>query len=595
MKKTGALLLILILSISFVIAQNETNTTDTTPTTTQDTNKIDRGYFCLESKVKGTCSSLTTEEIAFTLLASPNSATTTECKNALIDKRSASNNCWPKASCTIKDTALAILALNNLGEDTAQAEAWLVSKTLTPTDLIWYLQQDSNVATQCKISAQGDENTINIKENKKIEGSAGSCFSLARSDFWLEINNNCYNTEFSVSCKDEFIASLLYSNQNSDTYYVLSNTKSAPGSGKVIFEVTAKCFGINSCNYEETVWTTLALLKKGYDIEEYIPYVVAMADSNKRYLPNAFIYMITNYKDYGTRLIEDKGFGDYWQAPSSSQSKFYDTAIALTALKSSSAEEVEKSKTGILFDQPQQGCWNNDIQDTAMILWALTDRAPSQGTGTTYCSEANYFCIPTAECPANEQFENYFCSGLSIICCMSENLQTCSEYEGQECASDKRCSGNERRASDTDNCCLSSCVDRVDTTGCEAMGYICRAECSANQESIDYECDTGICCRTKTTPQKGSIWIWILIIAIILVLAAIAYVMRDKLKLFFFKLKTKFKKEKPGPAPSQTQPPRPGFPPVRRIPQRRAPLRQPPRAGNTPIDNVFKKLKQMSS
>ncbi len=594
MKKVGVLLFILILS-SFAVAQNDTNVT-TEPSITQDTDKIEKAYICLESKVKGSCSSLTTEEIAFTILSSPDSAIITECKNALLNRKT-SSGCWSSSSgesCSIKDTSLAVLALNPLGEDTSSAESWLLEQTETPKELEWYLQQDSESATQCILSAQGDENTININENKKISGSPGDCFSLARANFWLRVNENCYNIDFSITCRDKFIASLLYKNRNSDIYFVLSETQAKPATEKAFFEVISKCFGINNCNYEETVWATLALQKTNHKISEYIPYIVAMGDSNKKYLPNAFIFMLTNYADYGSRLIEEKGLGDYWQVDGSSHSKFYNTAMALSALKKSTAEQVADSKLGILFDQPANGCWNDDIQDTAMILWALTDHSPSlPGTGTTYCPD-NHFCIPTAECPTNEQFPNYFCPGLGTTCCMNENLKSCTEYGGEECASDERCRGNSRRATDTEDCCIGECVAKTTGTGCEAMGFVCRTDCANNQELMNYTCDAGlVCCRTKTTPEEGlSIWIWILIILIILVLAAIGYIKRDKLRLFFFQIKSKFKKDKTPPS-TPSQPPRPGFPPIRRAPQQRPPIRQLSGAPK-PIDDVFKKLKEMT-
>ena len=77
MKKSvlfGVLIILLILNVSFIIAQeNET--------------KVDNAYECLEGKVEGRCSSLSSEERIFSLLAIG------ECEEEIIsdEKKSLSN------------------------------------------------------------------------------------------------------------------------------------------------------------------------------------------------------------------------------------------------------------------------------------------------------------------------------------------------------------------------------------------------------------------------------------------------------------------------------------------------------------------------
>jgi hypothetical protein len=583
-------------------SDDSSSTTTTTPQ--QDPLDIEKGYDCLEEKAVD-CSGLTTQEIAYTILATPDNIFDT-CVTEL-ENQMESNN-WGN----VRDTALAILALDHAGKDTEASELWLLDQSRTPTELVWYLQQDSNEAVECNIGYQTNDYSVSIGTNKKIDADAGTCLTRAQSNFWLEINPNCYDEEFNVICSKDFIATLLYKNRNSPTIYPIQGTEDAPAYGSIKLKVNSKCFGTTSCEYEATAWATKALLEKGYNVEEFIPYVVAMAESNKQYLPNSFIYMTTGYEDYASQLIADQKLGDYWEAPSSAYNRYYDTSLALIALgSSSSGEKITNARGGLLLKQGANGCWQNSIRDTAIVLWALEGRAgrsPSGG-GVTRCADADYFCIPSNDCPsAQDVGNNFFCGISGKTCCMTENLQSCSVYGGEECDSGLICTGNERRATDTDDCCTGSCIERSDTTECEDEYLYCKDSCSDSQESADYACDGGqVCCAPKDTPDSkgGSTWwIWILIILILAVLGAIAWVKREALKLQWFKLKSKFKKDKgkrgppsapQGPRPGM--PPRPGFPPVRRMPMRRAPIPQRRRRydrRDPHMNATFKKLRDMS-
>ena len=585
----------------FIIETIE-ETTDTT-TSQQDSTKTEDGFKCLEEKAKD-CSALSNQEIALTILATPDNIFD-DCVDELKSRKKSNN--WGN----IKDTSLAILALKHAGEDTEPSEDWLIAQNKTPTDLIWYLQQDSNEETECHIGYNSDGHIINVGQNKKIDSNAGPCLTRAQSNFWLEVSPNCFDKEFLVECNKDFIATLLYKNKQSSTIYILDGTESSPAFGSIKLSVKSKCFGAGSCDYESTAWATVALIETRHNVEEYIPYIIAMSDTNERYLPNAFIYILTNYEDYATKLVANQKLGNYWEAKQSANNKFYDTSLALIALGSSSSEQITKAKDWLLFSQGSNGCWNNNIKDTAIVLWALTGRAgrTSGGSGgVTYCSEANYFCIPSADCPGSEDVgNNYFCPSLSDTCCTNENLKMCSEYGGEQCSTDKVCVGNSRKATDAldSTCCTGTCQDRPTESECEANFYTCMDSCSDFQEPVaSYSCEgAGVCCRTKTSDDGGSMWwIWILIILILAVLVAIGYIFREKLRLYWFQIITRFKKDKrkgkgsisPG-RPGPRGPPRPGFPPVRRASPPVAPMRR--RSydrRDTAMSETFKKLRDMS-
>jgi hypothetical protein len=609
MKKIGASLILLLLVFSFVplaFADNHTTNTSTTTTTSSsdddqsEKEKIDEGFECLEDKVDD-CSGLTNQEIALTIMATPKDEVFDDCVEEL-EGRKASNH-WGN----VRDTALAVIALQHAGKDTEEAEEWLLSKARIPTDLIWYIEQDSDGETECNIQYTSNDHTINIGENKKIDRNAGTCLTRARSNFWLEVSNSCYDEEFKMACNKDFLATLLYENKNYPTVYVLEGTQRATGlSGTVTLQINSKCVGDSSCDYEATVWTTLALLETGHDVKDFIPYIVAMAESNQRYLPNAFIYPITDYEDYASKLIQEQSTGFFWLADNSAYNKFYDSSLALLSLTSSSSEQVSKARDWLLYPstQAQNGCWGNSIRDTAIVLWALTGRSgrSSGGGGVTYCSEANYFCIHDSECPSDQELSNYFCSGSGKTCCRTENLLSCSEYGGQTCESGKVCTGNEKKALDTGACCVGECIERGSSfSECEDLFHTCKTSCSDNQEEVDYSCDgQGVCCKPKTASEPSYWWIWLLLILILIVLGVIGWIYREKLKVLLFKLKTKFKKDKGrkgGAAPLRPRPgmpPRPGFPPIRRA----APVGAPRKRGydrrDKEMSDTFRKLREMS-
>jgi hypothetical protein len=86
-----------------------------------------------------------------TILASPSNAVAKSCVERLETFKK--TNCFGTGSgCDIKETAMAILALEHTGATTTPYEDWLLNKTMTATNIIWYLEQDSTVRTTCEIN-----------------------------------------------------------------------------------------------------------------------------------------------------------------------------------------------------------------------------------------------------------------------------------------------------------------------------------------------------------------------------------------------------------------------------------------------------------
>lgn len=587
MNKGGALIslvLCLIVFTSLVLAANETtngsiNTTTSTASTTTSLNgtRIDNAFTCLTNQVKSDCSGTNRiQDIALTILASP-STVTQKCYDKLLSLKR--TDCFGDSACNVRDTALAILAINHVGQDTKPYENWLKNHTRTAEDLIWYLEQDSIGKTGCKISYNSGEYTFNVLENKKIDSTAGNCLGLAQSNYWFQIAPNCYNTKFTIVCDINFIATLLYKQPSSSTLYVLSDTKSAQASQPIELTVKSLCFGDGSCNYEASAWAAIALDKTGNDIQDYIPYLIAGEEANQKYLPAAFLQILKDFSEYGTKLIQQQKLNS-WEAENTAYNKYYDSGLALLALSTSNQQKVEDAKRWLLnIAQDTNGCWNNNnIRDTAMILWALEGRRGiviGPNIPLTDCNSAGFFCIASDKCPSAELLPNYNCGALGKKCCKYENLESCDAMGGFECANGKVCNGEEKRASDSQKCCLGECAEPQEISECETAGGFCRTSCSSTQTQIDTAncAESGVCCKTNTAiiEKKSYWWIWILLILIILVILAIVF--KDKLKVWWYKIKSGFKEDRGSSSRSGGFPPMGPYSSEKQVPPQRMQVR----------------------
>lgn len=585
------------------------------------TSYADRGFMCLVDKVKDDCSGAkTVEEAAFTVLSSaPNVSKSCLAKLKSFEKN---GNCFGSTSdCSIRDTALVILAYNHVGEESTKYVDWLKNQTIIASDLIWYLQQNSDGETECEASYDGDQHKFTASENKKLSGSAGPCLDLTYAKYWFLVNPNCYGKNISIACTKNFMLSLMYKEPiSSGPLYVLSEPKEGPANSQINIFIKSICFGKGQCSYEDTAWAVLALKKSGINIDDYLPYLISSSELNSQFLPNAFLNMIVSFSEFGSKLIAEQESG-YWEASYSAHNRYYDTALALLSLEKSNQEQVESARRWLQnLGQGPDGCWNSgSITETAFALWALEHKPSSISPNTPTvnplpeCAASNFFCVPSSNCDSTEKLNNYVCGSISESCCkIDKSLErTCSDIGGITCSSGTECSKLTEQTKDTNNCCTGTCeaIPSSTETQCSANGGTCKSKCIGTQEETDFECgDSGICCVAKKSepkPEKKSLWWLWLILIILIILIIMAILKRDKIKTWVYKKKSGFKDEdssdlgKGGPSyPSspgmqRRGPPvrplptmnRPGYPPVNRPmgPQ------SPPRLQGPPVGGVANK------
>lgn len=585
MKKRGVILgiFLILISMSFILAQENVSVNDSSA-------KVKNAYDCLKGEVTGKCSSLSSlDDKIFSLLAIG------ECQTEVIAaSQGGLKEYWP-SSTPLKTTAQAILALTRVSIDTTNAEKWLISQNISPANVDWYLQIESLEETGCKISYDGADYNININVDKKINQGAGACLKLSSDGFWLRVEPTCYGKEFKTSCDKSFQTSMVFKRQTSNILHLSGRTNPASSSGTTTEVVKSACFkGTGTgCDYEGSLWATFALKQKNYDIKPYLPYLITLAEENKRFLPEAFLYALTGSDEYRNNVLSKQKAGQYWQE---ADDKFYDTALALFPL---SGESLQKTNTQnwLLEIQSSNGCLPTTIRNSAFLLTSLW---PGTVSANVPSCTGHGFCMSTATCQTNNGsvLPGYDC-GMLVCCDRDLPSRTCSDQGGSICNSDEVCAGADSTtvpASDIsetydESCCvIGTCQQKSTTTqsDCEVQGGICRYSCYDEEEEGNYVCaDTlDYCCFEKKS--SGSLWwIWVLIILIILALVGILF--RKKIQGFI-------KKGSPSPGP------RPGIHPMmekRVIPRRILPptaTRPPTHApGKQPgeLDSVLKKLKEL--
>ena len=573
------LCLFLVLSLSLIAAQNET-----------EQGKVDKAYQCLTDKVSGKCSSLSSEEKAFSALATGN------CRSDLPGDS--------KFKTDVKYTSQAILAMDG----NSDGEAWLVSRNATPTELVWFLEIEASEPASCSVQYSGQSYTVNIDENKKLSSNAGSCLVLAQDNYWLRVSPLCYGIEFSVSCNQNFLTTLLFKKSTSLTIYVSKKTSSAASGGTTKEKVESYCFAQgSSCNYEASLWAALVLDSRGKDVSAYLPYLITLADENQRFLPEAFLYALTANTEFKVSLLSKQKSSQWWME---SGDKFYDTALALYPLQSETPQEKTNAKTWLLDVQDVNGCWENNIRNTAFILASIWPKQIGGGAGGTElpnCEDSGYYCTTTAACEG-EILSEFDCPSLYKCCTNPAVIETCSEIGGDICSSNQRCTGGTSLdASDLGTgeiCCVGgSCNTGQEISDCEFNSGICRTGgCADNEQEALYSCNIGgdICCVQKTG-GKSYWWIWVLLILIILIVLGIIF--RNRLRMFWFRMKSG---GKPTPGPPRYPPyPPAGYqrPLMQRVPERRIlmPIQQSLRrpvamvksGAQKELDEVLRKLKEM--
>jgi hypothetical protein len=602
------MLIILASFASFVVAEGNSST-NTTSTSADD---ISPSYGCLEGKVINK-TGLSLQEAVFSVLAIGDKGNLLD---IISDYKKSGESCWPKSGCTVKDTAQVVLAYNRVGKSTGDIVSWLKSKEIAATELSWYIEIDltGRDSGSCTVKYGSTSGTVNIGSDMKVDVSGGISNCLYSSGYWLGVKSSCIDKNYTISCNKDFITTLLYQRSGQDTVYVSSDTHSAASLGQTEETISAKCLKSGSvCDYEGTLWAALAFQTIGEDVSKYMPYLMALAEDNERYFPSSFIYLIAGGSEQYAKIIANQKQGKFWETTGGD--RFYDTSLGMLALSGSGFSEFENARSYLISVRSRDGCWNNNIRDTAFILysgwWKKVGTAePSESPD---CLASGKYCTGSYECINSGGLVSYAfsCSGVNVCCSINPLTQTCDSIGGKVCASDETCSGDSAPSVDG-SCCTGTCNVVQDYTCEQGVNMYCRSLCNDGETQLNGEtCESGVCCKVNSGGGGGGMnWALILIIAILIVLVIIAILMRDKIRLAWYKYKGKAKTSpvnKPSQPPVGFRPMPPRIMPMRPMPgpmQRVMPLQRRPNATPAPkkeasvkdaeMEETLRKLREMS-
>jgi len=596
-----SLILITCLSVSVLAADATGNVSET--------DKVANGYKCLENTVANK-TTISLEEAIFTTLALGNN--NKKAIDTIAGEKSATEDCWPKAKCALRETALVALAYDKAGKDNSKILTWISSKNATPTELNWYLQIDTDeqAAAECTVSYDTTAAKINVLEDMTLDSSnLGNCLEIDNL-YRLRIKDNCVTKNFDISCDKGFTTSLLYQKKSdaNGVVFVTSTTQSGASGGTTSHSISAKCIKVdNSCNYEGNLWAALALNKNG-KAERLVPFLIALADDNTKYFPSTFLYILTAGDASYNNIAQSQTKDGYWEVTASPYKRYYDSALAMLALGSGKVE-TDSAKAYFLSVQGANGCWNNNnIRSTAFVLYAGWPRsvAASGATPSQDCASAGNFCEITADCTAanGTLIVDKTCTNWRESCCSVDvQLPSCPAAGGNICDYGEICDGNEVPSQEGGKCCIGTCsipIPPIQET-CSDVEGTCRTSCDDNEEA-DYaqNCTstTEICCVAK----KGGIsWIWIILLVILVALVAVGIIYRDKLRLWYYKFKGRAKAvtvARPA-APAGARGPIVSGGMIQRVPPispaaARRPLGRPLSARDKEMEETLKKLKEIS-
>ena len=586
--------------------------------------KIDNAFKCLEKEISAK-DSFSLQEAVFGTLALVSDK---KLEKTIEDEKKSGDACWPKNGCNIKETAQVMLAYDRAGKSTKEIKEWLLKKSFSVKDLVWYLEidTDSHTASECTIKYESHSSKISIKDDMTLAGSSG-CFEIAYGGYWLKIKESCLDKEFEISCDDgssgNFVTTLAYQRKAGDsTVYVSSETHSSAKGGTTTEKVSSKCFGTSKCDYEGTLWAALAFEYIGENTRDYIPYLSTLAEDNQKYLPPAFLTYLTGSEQEYAKLIEKQKTAGYWNAVSSPYSKFYDTALALFVL--GDREESNAAKEYLLGAQTKEGCWNNNnIKDTGFVLfggWAKEGR--KSDPGKLYCTQSNYYCEAKLDCLGNSGnvIEGYLCDGPKICCSKKVVLPSCKEKGGIICSSGQDCTDNKLEPSSDGQCCMGgACVVPPEIKNpCEDVrGGECKVSCDNDESPVSESCpdSADVCCVEgggSPPTEESSYLIWIIILGILIILVVLGIINRHKIQMWWMSRKKSGRGGAPAGPPGRGMRPGPFGPGpgmMRQMPLRYGPpgQRGPVMAGPAPrvtrgakspqdkeMEETMRKLKEMS-
>jgi hypothetical protein len=548
MKKRGNCLFLLILFVFLLIGSaNAANDTQINKT---------KAYDWLNSQMISSSWNRNVDEVALSVLAlGSESYNISEGIDKLRELEYSGHN-WGD----IRDTSLAVMALYNSGENVDQEIEWLKTQyVLAFIGGNWFVQVDSDYDGTCELHHEQTDIYHSFTVNDSQISSECGTFNWIDFEDCISLVGIDEDIEVSCELSGTYSPSLIY--QASGEYYLFDQGRN--------LDIENGCFLSNQgdCNCEYSGYGAWILDKLGE--ETFVnPYLKFKCPQNT--VRNSFLYILSDSSSsgpYSTWLKQAQWPDGSWGTNEGNPGEEYSTALALLALKesgSSNSANIADAARWFASKQNQDGSWDNNVENTAFILYVLYGKAyvPVIGEGS--------------EC------EDGYVEGDEDC----EYDYHCNEDLGEICTSGCKCIlGNETTENGTlppfpvDPCGDGFC-DKLDGESCDTCFLDCSDDCGAGEGesegegegeeegcSSDNDCLENERCNpaTKRCEEKSSWLKWL--VAILAILLGVA--------IFYYIYMRYFSKKGSKPKPSSSkQSPKSQFP--FKVTKQNVPIKKPP-------------------
>ncbi|MBS3144892.1 hypothetical protein J4208_04885 [Candidatus Woesearchaeota archaeon] len=435
-------------------------------------------------------------------------------------------HCWPKGNCKSKDTAFAIWALNEFGENTDAGEEYLKSALIPALQRNWYLEIVTTNSGSCRISYPGP----NGREEETIQVEAGTfpqCTAATTNTFFdlnqcLRIRDvvaTRSSVDFDINCADlgaSSIISIIYNTQNSYSLVQQATTD------RYQAVINNGCFSdvstTNTCSKDASLFTNwiLAQVAASTNVEIWLKTVY---DPLKP-LDNALFALAAKEttSTYISNLIKAQ------RNDGSFNNDVHETVFAMLALKKSgSTTELNAATEWLKTKQQSDGSWEN-VQNTALALYSAFTNVPvslpapnfNGPNGAPSCGDEICSGDETVfTCPQD-------CETISSVCNENSACEAAAGEDSDNCSADcycgdQICDDYERST----NACATDC-------GNDQPAEFCGDDVAEGTEECDGADDStcpGLCTSSCSceVEESGGVGKWLLMIFIFLLLAAAGF------------------------------------------------------------------------
>ena len=430
-------------------------------------------------------------------------------------------NCWPKGDCKPLDSAFALWALDEFGEQTSSGEEWLRTAITPALKNNWWLQVLTSETGTCQVSYP-DNNGATTEETIDVEEGTFPGCSATQTKTFFDLNRclaeknvlvNNPSASFDINCQGLGPSTIIAILFNQGNEYTLVEQAAAE---RYVVTINNGCFGDTSqggCSRDVSLYINwiLAELESVVDADAWL---ISNYDNLKAF-DNSLMYLASDneqmFLDDLVKLQKNEG---------SFNKDIRDTSLAVLALKQGSGGQPLTDAIDYLKAQQEtDGSWDNNKLKTALALYsAFTGSAINLGPGSGPIGPSGPVC------------GDNFCEGDETELSCPSDCATTQEV----CVVDGRCDAafGENSANCAEDCtCGDSICDSVE----QASG-LCSEDCGSNTENPQNfcgnditegfeECDgfddvacPGLCQADCTCEEEGRslAWLWILIIIVLI-------------------------------------------------------------------------------